>query len=323
MRLRTERRVPSRRCPATEFSTKLVQGIGDKAIGFIDHYLNNFHANTYVDLIREGRHGGEFDVRFAYGEVECEGVDSEQWCRERGIELLATPEEVVDKSDCLMVLSPNNPERHLDLSRAALGSGKPTYVDKTFAPDLKTAVALVRMARESHTPMFSTSALRYVPEISEHLNGVGKDRPSEVVAVRGPSSVDIYAVHMIEPMVMLPGHGAQSVCGIGGGKYWCFHVRYPDSRVGAFSLFEPGCAIGDKWYGHPFEASVMFADGATSLHFNTADMFRDLVDSICEFYKGGPQPAPFEDTLEVMAIIEAGRNAMSAPGQWVGVPELE
>lgn len=291
-----------------------------KTIGFIDHYLNNFHASTYIDLIRQGRFGDEFEVAWAYGEVESDGVDSEQWCADRGVTLLGTPEEVVEKSDFLMVLSPNNPERHLDLCRAALTSGKPTYVDKTFAPDYRTAVKLVDMAQESKTPMFSTSALRCVPEVSEHLTGLGAERPSEAVAVRGPSSFQIYAVHVIEPLVMLLGRGARSVCYFGNGKFMQFCVKYPDHRMGAFQLMEPACAVGDKWYGHPFEASVMFAEGATSLHFTTADMFKDLVDSICEFYKGGPQLAPHEDTLEVMALIEAGRGAMAAPGEWVQVP---
>lgn len=290
-----------------------------KKIGFIDHYLNNFHSNTYIQLIREGKFGGEFEVAYAYGEVEENGVDSEQWCKEHGVELLSSPEEVVSKSDYLMVLSPNNPERHLDLCRAALTSGQATYVDKTFAPDLKTAAALVEMAAGSGTRMFSTSALRYVPQISEYLNTVGKERPSEAVTVRGPSSFKIYAVHMIEPLVMLLGRGAESISYFGNGKYMHFNLRYPDQRLGGFQLMEPSCAIGDKWYGHPFEASIMFADGAAALHFDTNTMFKDLADSVCEFYNGGAQPAPHEDTLEIMAIIEAGRAAMEAPGQWVAV----
>lgn len=141
--------------------------------------------------------------------------------------------------------------------------------------------------------------------------------------VLGPSSFKIYAVHMIEPMVMLLGRGAESISYFGNGKYMCFHVKYPDNRLGGFQLMEPGCAIGDKWYGHPFEASVMFADGATSLHFTCDNMFKSLAESVCEFYNGGPQPAPYEDTLEVMALIEAGRKAMAAPGEWISVQKPE
>ena len=42
----------------------------------------------------------------------------------------------MEKSDCLLVLSPDNCEMHEELCQIPLRSGKRTYVDKTFAPDL-------------------------------------------------------------------------------------------------------------------------------------------------------------------------------------------
>ena len=160
-----------------------------KKIGYIDHYLNNFHADVYVKLIREGRFKEQFDVAYAYGEVAADGVDSEQWCKDNSVELLGSPAEVVEKSDCVVVLSPNNPERHWDLCQEALASGKPVYVDKTFAPDAATAAKLVEMAVKSGTPMFTTSALRFVPEIGEFLNGIGREHPAQAVSVQGPEFV--------------------------------------------------------------------------------------------------------------------------------------
>ncbi len=290
-----------------------------KKIGYIDHYLKNVHADVYLKLIREGRFREQFDVAYAYGEVVSEGVDSAQWCSDNGVELLGSPAEVVAKSDCIVVLSPNNPERHWDLCQEALVSGKPVYVDKTFAPDTETAEKLVDMAVRSGTPMFTTSALRFVPELREFLEGIGREHPAQAVSVRGPSSFAVYAVHAIEPLVMLLGRGAKAVTYFGDGRFMQFGVTYPDGRIGGFSLFEPACGIGERWYGHPFEASIIFGEGTAAYRFTTDNMFRDLADAMCEFFGGGPSPAPYEDTLEVMALIEAGRKAMASPGATVAV----
>jgi len=51
-----------------------------KKIGFIDHHLNNWHANNYVPWIREGQFKDEFDVAYAFGEAPHDGMDSKQWC---------------------------------------------------------------------------------------------------------------------------------------------------------------------------------------------------------------------------------------------------
>jgi predicted dehydrogenase len=290
-----------------------------QSIGFIDHYLNNFHANLYARLIREGKHRDDFAVTCAYGEAEWQGVDTDAWCERNGVRRLATPAEVVAAADCVIVLSPNNPERHLELSREALASGKPCYIDKTFAPDYATARAMVDLARAHGTPMFSTSALRYAPEIHEFLGGIGVEHPARAVAMRGPNEYEVYAVHVYEPLVMLLGPGAEAMHYFGDGDFMLFSVRYPDGRLAAVNMFRPWGSIGDKSYGHPFEASVMFDCGATSFPLTMDRVFADLVDSICVFFQGTPAPAPAEDTLEVMALIETGRKAMQQAGEWIGV----
>jgi len=167
--------------------------------------------------------------------------------------------------------------------------------------------------------MFTTSALRFVPEIHDYLNGLGKERPAQSVALRGSNTYEIYAVHAFEPMVMLLGHGAESISYFGRGGYHHITVKYPDNRIGAFTLFEPTSMIDDKWYAHPFEASVQFEGGAISLRFTCDYMFRDLADSMCEFFNGADRPAPFSDTLEIMALIEAGAKALKSPETWIKI----
>ena len=292
-----------------------------RKIGFIDHYLNNFHANCYLEMIREARHAKDFEVCYAYGEVPYEGVNSAEWCKRNGVQLLDSPAEVAAKSDNVIVLSPNNPERHMALSEDALKSGKSIYIDKTFALDYKMAEKMIATALEYDTPMFTTSAFRFVPEIQDYINGLKKERLPRAVAIRGARSFEVYGVHHIEPLVMMLGQGAQSVCYIGDGDFMSFTISYPDARFGSITQYRVTCNIGEKPYAHPFEASIMFDEGVFSMEFSTGDMFKSLVDSICSFFLGGPSPAPYGDTLEIMALIDAAARAKSNPGNWIDVPQ--
>lgn len=283
-------------------------------IGFIDKHLNNFHSNLYVKLIREGKFKDDFDVALAYGDAESCGMDTAKWCQEYNVNMAKSIEQVVDECDKLIILSPDNPERHWDLSEYALKSGKACYIDKTFAPDFATAKKLIDLAQANNTPMFSTSALRFVPELNNYLDTVGKERKTKLAETRGPGAAYNYSVHSVEPLVMLLGLGAKSVTYHGNEEFSHFNIDYPDDRIGSYSMYHSAGSIGDVYYGHPFEASVLFDGGSTALHFNCDLMFDELVNRICRFFLGEESPAPTKDTLEVMAILDASARAMASPG---------
>ena len=122
-------------------------------IGFIDYYLDEWHANNYPQWIREAS-GGEMEVSLAYGKIDSPigGRTNAQWCADMNIPQAQSIEEVVAHCDGIIVLSPDNCEMHEELSRLPLMSGKPTYIDKTFAPDYPTAKRLFDVAEAHGTP---------------------------------------------------------------------------------------------------------------------------------------------------------------------------
>ena len=139
-------------------------------IGFIDNFLSEWPATNYPDMIRANGRARALgmDVCYAYAKEEVspyDGVTTDEWCRAHGVRRVGSVEELVDRSDCIAVLSPDNPELHLALSEYALKSGKPTYIDKTFAPDKATAEKLFALAKEHGTPVYSTSSLRFADEM--------------------------------------------------------------------------------------------------------------------------------------------------------------
>ncbi len=76
-------------------------------IGFIDYYLDEWHANNYPNWIREASNG-EMEVSLAYGMIDSPigGRTNAQWCADMGIAQAATIAEVVEQCDGIIVLRP-------------------------------------------------------------------------------------------------------------------------------------------------------------------------------------------------------------------------
>ena len=197
-----------------------------KTIGFIDYYLDEWHANNYPRIIKE-RTNGEFEVRYAYAKIDSPigGMTNKEWAEKYGIELLDSIEAVVQKSDMLIVLSPDNPEMHEELTDLPLKSGKLVYVDKTFAPDKATAIRIFENADKHGTTCFSSSALRFVTEFKD----VKKEDIFKVYS-EGPGSYDMYSIHQIEPVVMLMNCRAKRVMGLGDAKHPSMIIEFEDGR---------------------------------------------------------------------------------------------
>ena len=195
-------------------------------IGFIDYYLDEWHANNYPEWIKEAS-GGEMTVEYAFAETASPhtGVTTEEWCSRTGITQVGSIEELVEKSDAIVVLSPDNCERHEMLSRLPLLSGKPVYIDKTFAPDLDTAKRIFALADGNGTPCCSTSALRFADE----YRGIDTEN---ITAANfwGPMNFEIYSVHQLEPLVMLMKCRAESVMMMTAENYYLLAVRFADGR---------------------------------------------------------------------------------------------
>ena len=139
-------------------------------IGFIDYYISEWHANNYPKWFEMANQklGTDFKLSYAWAEKDIspvDGVSTDEWCEKFGVERCGSIAELCEKSDCIVLLAPSDPQTHLEYAKQALLFGKPTYIDKTFAPDFNTAKEIFEIAQRYNTPFFSTSALRYASEL--------------------------------------------------------------------------------------------------------------------------------------------------------------
>lgn len=285
-----------------------------KKIGLIDHYLDNWHANNLPQWLEDETHG-EYVICYAWGSCDpavCHVVgngyeatlSSKEWCEKYGVELCANAAEVVEKSDVLMVLSPNNPEMHEILCKEALASGKRTYVDKTFAPDVATAKRIFTMAETGNTPMFSSSALRF----SKELPDVKRDG-IRTIQSRGAGVYKIYSIHQIEMLVVLMGANATRVMALGTEEAPQLVIEFEGNRYATWGHFE--C---------DFSMDIRYDDGNTVNIPTCSDFFPMFIHELIDFFKNGNVKASAAETLAVIGIREAGFDALKNPGCWVDIP---
>lgn len=274
-------------------------------VGFIDYYLDEWHANNYPTFFKQWAE--DVEVAYAWGQIDKpNGLTSKEWGEKYGIEVLSTMEEVIEKSDALVVLSPDNPEKHVELCKLPLASGKPTYIDKTFAPTLAEAKQIFAMAEAGNTPCYSSSALNYVPEYEAPCQ-----KAIDMIDSWGPGVFAQYAVHQVEPIVKMIPDAPVRVMSIGTPDFPAIAVEFAGGQRAKVAVWKTN---GD------FCMNIGYKDG-TGEHITAGSGWEGCTKAMAGFFKNPVPAIPHENTLRGIAIIEAGLRAMQREG-WVEISEL-
>lgn len=283
-----------------------------RKIGFIDYFLDEWHANNYPLWIADPRHGGRHQVAYAWAAMDKPGgMTTREWCARFGAAQAGSEQELIDQCDCIVVLSPDNPERHEALTALALRSGKPVYVDKTFAMTRAAADRMFNLAEKHGTPLYSTSALRYADEFKWLKDNGMAQADVEFASARGPGVFENYGIHQIEMIVAAMGVGARRAIAHGTGSAPVVVYEYDGGRCGIVNHL--------LWSGFSLSVQDKSKRGA---ELAVAGNFWDgFVDALLKFFDDGLPAVPRAETCEAVAMVEAGVKALLRPGVWVDVPK--
>src|SRR5689334_15132357 len=102
-------------------------------VGMVDHHLNNWHADTFLKLLRGPLADEQVEVVAAW-ESDPIGDD---WCAKNGVRRADSIEDAIGGTDAVLLLAPDNIDVHLKLAEAVLPAGKPTLIDKFLAPNVE------------------------------------------------------------------------------------------------------------------------------------------------------------------------------------------
>lgn len=290
-------------------------------VGLINYFMDDYHCNHFHQWIKEIS-GGEVLAKYSWAMLDKPPADylfkqqnrtTEQWCRDYGIEQCASPEEVVAKSDVLLINTPDYFCTHEALCQAPFRSGKPTFVDKNFAMNYMTAKRMADLAAACDTPWFSASALRFLPEYQ-------KVKTDDIIDITlWWDSDDVHIIHMVEPVIMLMKAAPVRVMRVAGKGFSHSMLGFDDGRYATLSGYDPYRS------GLPMRMSVCHSAATLSSHENIdliSDVYHGLMVEIVNFFRTGKAPVQPQETLNIMAIIDALALAKKRPGEWVEISEI-
>jgi hypothetical protein len=258
-----------------------------KRIGFVDYKLDNFHANVFLKAYREQLRERGATV------TGCTSLDEEEgraWAKKKDVPYFADSTQLNEQVDCYMVLAPSSPEKHLELCQRVFQFGKPTYVDKTFAPDLATAQAIFDLADKHGVAVQTTSALRYT-------NAQDHAKPLHMTAWGGGSSFAEYAIHPVEMVISCMGSRATSLMRRGEGKYSQLLINFEGDRSATVNVYATERT--------PFAAVVTDEKGTKLIEVETRKLFVDTAAAILDFFEAGKPNIDRAESLMVRRILDA------------------
>ena len=272
-------------------------------IGFVDHKLDNFHANVFLKSFR-----GPLKDR-GWSVAGCHALDAEdgrKWAKKNDVPWFDEPAKLNEQVDAFMVLAPSNPELHLKLCELVLPFGKPTYVDKTFAPDLATAQKIFDLAHSHDTPIQTTSALRYT-NVQEHVKQLGgTGAVKHMIAWGGGSSFGEYAIHPVELLISCMGHDAQSLMRRGPENCAQLLINFVNDRTAVANVYTGGDT--------PFAASVTTDKETKLLTVETSKIFENTAAAILDFFESGKPTIDSRESLMIRRILDAASDPAARRG---------
>jgi predicted dehydrogenase len=241
------------------------------------------------------------------------------------IEIVDSIEELVRRVDAVIIHSVDG-RVHLAQARPVLAAKKPLFIDKPLTASTKDALELARLARESGTPVFSSSSLRY-NETVQAIKGDPRVQEIKGAITWGPATLEPhhpdlfwYGVHAVEMLYTFMGPGCQRVTRTHTEGADVVVGEWKDGRIGLVRAIRDGAsAYGQVVFG---PKAVVSAAPETAASNPKRSSYHGLVQQIVEFFRTGKAPVPIDETVEIMAFMEAADVSKSRNGAPVALEEL-
>ncbi|MCX5684833.1 MAG: Gfo/Idh/MocA family oxidoreductase, partial [Planctomycetota bacterium] len=256
--------------------------------------------------------GGSPDIPSSANRVE--GYTAEL-LKYPGVKLYDTVAELVKNVDAVMIESVDG-RPHLQYAREVLPSGKPTFIDKPVGGTLRDALEIYRLAQQHQTPMFSSSSLRF--NAMAALQGV---RYGELrgASTYGPCELEQhhpdlywYGIHAVEILYTVMGRGCQTVVRS--------QTPHADVVTGVWSEGRVGTVRGNRNTKSAYGVTVFGSTGVLSPELKTG--YGLMLKEIVKFFQTRVAPVAAEDTIEIMAFMEAADESKRRGGAPVTIAEV-
>lgn len=227
---------------------------------------------------------------------------------------VAKPEDVIGQVDAV-IISTDDGDDHIRRVRPFIEAGLPVFVDKPMATNIADLRQFV-LWHEAGATILSTSGMRYAPEMrlnAEQQELVGDMRWITSFTCKTWERYGIHALEAVEPLLG-PGFLTVQAHSDAGGDV--MHLTHRSGvRVTIGALHDAYGSFGAvHLYGTKGQLPLRLTD--------TYSAFRGQLVAFIDMLRKGARPLPFEETVELMAVIIAGRRSREQNGALIHIADI-
>lgn len=286
--------------------------------------LDTSHCPAFVKLLNDAEN--EFHVPgakvvkafpggselFSSSMNRVEGFTNE--LKELGVEICDSIEATAEGVDAFLLESVDG-RQHLEQFRILAQYGKPVFIDKPFACCFADAKAIVELAKEKNIPVMTASAIRYGKGIDVFRDG----SKIESCEAFGPMALlddyrDYfwYGIHSAETLYSFMGTGCTQVQTTSTDTVDVIVGTWADGRIGTLR----GNRVGANGFG-----CMLTVEGETKFALVSGEVpyYALMLKKMVPFFQTGVSDVPVEESLEIIAFLEAASQSRTQGGKVVEI----
>ena len=289
-------------------------GLDTSHCGAFTEILHNESLAYYIPgaKIAGAFPGGSNLTAFSSGRVES---ITAQMRDERGIKIYDSIEEMAEGMDAFFLESVDG-RQHLEQFEILAEYGKPVFIDKPFACSFCDAKEIADLAKKKNVPIMTASAIRYAAGIENLHNDSDEIRSCEAF---GPMVLPDdypeyfwYGIHSAELLYSFMGQGCKSIQAV--------HQENTDLLIGEWQDGRIGILRGLRYEGVGFGCTLHTDKGVkTELALSDPPYYAQMMKYIIPFFQSGKSPIDIEESLEVIAFLDAATQSREKGGEKVSL----
>ena len=226
-------------------------------------------------------------------------------------QVVEKPEDVIGHVDAAVIATDDGTD-HVRRARPFVEAGLPVFIDKPMATTIPELRQMVQWHREGRV-LLSTSGMRYAPEMRADFSALGDLRWITSFTCKTWERYGIHALEAVVPLVDREFVSVQTIADDGGDIIHITH--HTGARITIGAIHDAYGSFGAvHLYGTKGQLALTMKDTYTA--------FRDQLLAFIELLRTGARPLPFADTVELMAVIIAGRRSREQNGQPILIKDI-
>lgn len=230
---------------------------------------------------------------------------TEQMRDEFNVEILDSIEAVAERCDAILLESVDG-RQHLEQFKVLAKYGKPVFIDKPLTTSTVEAKEIFELSEKTNTPVFSASSLRYASGVAELGAGehvLGCEAFGPMAILDDFPGLFWYGIHSAEVLFSKMGTDCKEVT--------VTRTEQADVVTGVWKDGRVGTLYGYRFQGMNGFGATVFTDKGVhqGVALGTPPWYALLLKEILKFFRTGISPIANEETLEIIAFLEAANTS--------------